>query len=270
MGNDMRFTWRSVKASPWYATTIIGAIGVTIALATTTFAVVDGVLFRPLPYPDADQLVTVIPTFEGLAPSPNPRPASISAVDLANWQAAIPSVRLTAFRAQPFGGFGRGVNDDAAGVALVQESFFDVVGVRPWLGGFGAADFQESHTIRPVILLHDVWRNRYQSDPAVIGHTEVVDRAGGFGFQVVGVMPPVAVLLVREQCAPVVSGLVVGSAVAAWAVGFVESYLYQLTATDPRIWATAVGLILMTAGLGAAIPAMRASRIDPLQALRVN
>jgi predicted permease len=76
--------------------------------------------------------------------------------------------------------------------------------------------------------------------------------------------------LVREQLIPVLAGLVVGALIAAWAVRFVEGYLYRLSVADPRIWGAATALILATAALGAFLPARRASRIDPLQALREN
>jgi ABC-type antimicrobial peptide transport system permease subunit len=77
-------------------------------------------------------------------------------------------------------------------------------------------------------------------------------------------------LLVGEQMAAVIAGLAGGGAVAAWAVGFVKSYVYQLSVADPRIWTAAAILILATAGLGALLPAMRASRIDPVRALRTD
>jgi ABC-type antimicrobial peptide transport system permease subunit len=80
----------------------------------------------------------------------------------------------------------------------------------------------------------------------------------------------VASLILREQAVAVVAGLAAGGGVAAWAVGFVKGYLYELTVTDPRIWVSAVALILLTALVGALVPAWRASRIDPLKALRVE
>ena len=57
---------------------------------------------------------------------------------------------------------------------------------------------------------------------------------------------------------------------AAWAVGFLKGYLYHLSVADPRIWGAAAALIVLTAWLGAFLPAMRASRIDPVRALRVD
>jgi ABC-type antimicrobial peptide transport system permease subunit len=80
----------------------------------------------------------------------------------------------------------------------------------------------------------------------------------------------VATLMVREQLGAVGAGLLAGGAVAAWAVGFVEGYLYQLTAKDPRIWGAAVVSILAMAAIGTLVPAIRASRTDPLKALRTE
>jgi hypothetical protein len=80
----------------------------------------------------------------------------------------------------------------------------------------------------------------------------------------------VARQLVGEQFKSVAAGLVVGGLVAAWAVGFVRGYLYKLSVADPRIWGAAIALILTVACLGALLPAVRASRIDPVKALRTE
>jgi predicted lysophospholipase L1 biosynthesis ABC-type transport system permease subunit len=75
-------------------------------------------------------------------------------------------------------------------------------------------------------------------------------------------------LIVGEQLVPVIAGLLAGAIGAAWAVRFLGTYLYQLTTSDARVWTAAVGLILLTAIAGTLVPAFRASRIDPTQALR--
>jgi putative ABC transport system permease protein len=188
MGSDLRFTLRSMRASSWYAMAVVGVIAVTMALATTTFAIVDGVLFKPLPYPEADRLVVIEPAFLNL-----PRPATtitgVSEVDVRNWQAAVPDVPMTAFRAGRWSGLGTGVNESAAGMAEVQASFFDVIGVAPLFGGFSAEDFRAPATVRPVVVTHDVWHSRFQGAADVIGREIISDRARGYGVRVVGVMP---------------------------------------------------------------------------------
>jgi predicted permease len=78
----------------------------------------------------------------------------------------------------------------------------------------------------------------------------------------------IARLILSEQLVPVVAGLVAGGLGAAWAVRFVKSYLYQITSSDPRVWLAAISLILLTAAVGAMIPALRASRTDPVESLR--
>lgn len=194
LGSDLRSTVRSMSASPWYAMAVVGVVAATMALATTTFAIVDGVLFRPLPYPEADSLVAVQPDFRDVG-----RPAATlggvtlsydaSVPDLRNWQAAVPDVPLTGLVAQPWSGLGRGVNESVAGVGNVQANFFDVIGVRPLFGGFSPEDFVDQERIRPVIVMYDVWTSRFDGAADVIGRQILTDRAAGRGVRIVGVMP---------------------------------------------------------------------------------
>jgi len=77
-------------------------------------------------------------------------------------------------------------------------------------------------------------------------------------------------LLVREQLWPVALGLAAGGVISAWAAAGVEKYLYRVTTHDPRVWGTAALLIVATAAIGALVPAVRASRTDPVRALKVE
>jgi putative ABC transport system permease protein len=77
-------------------------------------------------------------------------------------------------------------------------------------------------------------------------------------------------LLVREQLASVIFGVIAGSLIAAWAVRFVRGYLYEITPYDPRVWFAAIAVIVLTTVIGTLIPAWRASRTDPVDALRVE
>lgn len=193
MVTDFKFTLRALRHAPWYSATVIGLIAVTLALATTVFAVVDGVLFRPLPYPDADRLVRIQPSFRTVPP---PAPVNgmvsiygASAIDLANWRAAVPDANITGLRAQGWSGLGPGVNDDVAGVGSIQANFFDVVGVQPLIGGFAADDFVQNPLVKPVILMHDTWQGRFGGARDMLGRVINADPETGSGLRVVGVMP---------------------------------------------------------------------------------
>ena len=194
LGADLRGAVRSLRRAPWYSATVISVIALGMSLATTVFAVVDGVLFKPLPYPDSDRLVVIEPGFNDL-PAPTSKTApfvrikSASFVDIANWQAAAPDVAITGFRASRWSGFGESTNEPPYGVGEVQPNFFDTVGVRPLTGGLAAADFDSEDLLKPVIITYETWRGRFHGVSDVIGQTYINDPTSGRGFRVAGVMP---------------------------------------------------------------------------------
>jgi ABC-type antimicrobial peptide transport system permease subunit len=77
-------------------------------------------------------------------------------------------------------------------------------------------------------------------------------------------------LLLGEQLISVAAGVVAGSLISAWAVRFVRVYLYEITPYDPRVWAAAIAVIVLTTAAGTLIPSLRASKTDPVKALRVE
>ena len=78
----------------------------------------------------------------------------------------------------------------------------------------------------------------------------------------------VAWLMLREALLLVVLGAALGVAAALASVRLIESLLYGLTPADPAVLAAATALLLAVAGLAGYLPARRASRVDPMVALR--
>jgi len=64
----LRLACRTLVRSKWYAFAAIGTITLTIALSTTVFAVVDGVLFKPLPYPESERIFQVVGVSDAASP----------------------------------------------------------------------------------------------------------------------------------------------------------------------------------------------------------
>ena len=73
-----------------------------------------------------------------------------------------------------------------------------------------------------------------------------------------------------DEPVSVAVGLVAGGLAAFWTTRFVTSYLYHLTPGDVRVWSGAVLVTFGTAIAGTLVPALRASRVDPMAALRVE
>src|SRR4051812_30639946 len=132
---SIRFACRTLVRSKGYAFTAIGTIILTIALSATVFAIVDGVLFKPLPYPEADRLFEVL----GLSGTASP-PTVLSPADLRNLSDADTRILVTAF-----GNGGALTHPDRPDAtvwsARIASNFFDVLGQRPVVGGFTKEDF---------------------------------------------------------------------------------------------------------------------------------
>ena len=71
-----------------------------------------------------------------------------------------------------------------------------------------------------------------------------------------------------EPIGAVAVGLVAGGSVAALAARAAGSYLYGIEPYDFRLWAATVVVLLGTAAAGAAVPAVKAGRVDPITVLR--
>jgi len=126
---------RSLRSSPWYTVTTVAVIGLTVALAATVFATVDGVLFRPLPIESPERL------FIALGVDASGRRGSLSQTDADYLARASPSIaassvgralRLTALDHPELTIWAREVS----------SNFFDVIGERVAVGGFSKEDYE--------------------------------------------------------------------------------------------------------------------------------
>src|SRR5688500_13560942 len=59
MGTDIRYALRTLRRTPGYALAFILTLGLGIGANTAIFSIINGVLLRPLPYPEADRIMHV-------------------------------------------------------------------------------------------------------------------------------------------------------------------------------------------------------------------
>jgi predicted permease len=176
---------------PTLSTVAILTLGLGIGLGTTVFCVVNGGLFKGLPFPDADRIVTLT----GLRQSQ--RTQAIAVQDFAVFQERQTSFeKLGAYQFTPLN-----LSDDEGrperfrGASLTVDAF-EALGVQPLLGrGFQPGDDAPG---APAILLlgEQIWRERYGGSPDIVGRTI---RAGGANRTVIGVMPEQFAFPIRER-----------------------------------------------------------------------
>lgn len=180
--NDVRYTLRSFLRQPGLALTALVTLAIGIGANTAVFSVVNGVLLRPLPYPDPGELVTVstLDTETGDT-------YSASGPNFLDWSArndVLDGMYAWGGTTSTLTG---GDRREQVEVGVVTPEFLDVLGVTPGLGRGFAADEVGPGRPRVVLLSNRFWRRRYTSDPSVPGRTLELD---GEPYEIIGVMPP--------------------------------------------------------------------------------
>jgi putative ABC transport system permease protein len=177
VARDVRFACRSLARAPGFALVALLTLVLGIGASVAMFTVVNAVLLRPLPYPEAEQLVRLWP--DQNANMALARELGEGAPSLESWTG------LALFGLTHAG-------DDGAALLTAQAieaGFFDVFGTRPALGRPFTVE-ERDPTRSDVVLLSDaLWRTRFGADPAVIGRRVPMEGTGHATREVVGVMP---------------------------------------------------------------------------------
>jgi putative ABC transport system permease protein len=182
LGQDLRQAVRSLVRSPGFAAVAVATFGLGIGANVAVFTVLDGVVLRPLPYPEPDRIVRI---YEHDRREGRPY-GSITIADFRDWQDQSSSfAAMAAFRWRS----ATIVTPDRAMLfpaAQVSASFFDVLGVRPALGrGFRPGD--DAAGAAPTAILSDAaWRRWFGADSDLIGRPI---RLNGSTATVIGVLP---------------------------------------------------------------------------------
>ena len=189
---DIRSGVRMLFKYPTLSLVAVLTLGLGIGLSTTVFCVVNGGVFKGLPFPEGDRLVSLV----GTNPAQNQPRQPISAQDLAVWQARQTAFdRLGAYTFSPINLSAEEGRPERYASAQLTVAAFQALGVEPALGR-GFRDGDDRPGAEPVVLLGDaIWRDRYGSSPAVVG---TAIRANGVMRTVVGVMPPRFAFPIRE------------------------------------------------------------------------
>lgn len=181
---DLRGAWRQVSARPvsWISSTAL--LGLAMAGSVVTLALADAVLWRPLPFRDADRLVAI---WENGGTSP----ADVSRVTgwrFEHWRAHAPA--LTGLAAFGAAGFQVEVADGVTFVrgVRVTGNFFDTLGIEPALGRLLQPHDQAEGATPVVVLSHDYWVTHFGGRATALGDSL---RLSGTTYQVVGVLPDV-------------------------------------------------------------------------------
>ncbi|HEX4954547.1 MAG TPA: ABC transporter permease [Thermoanaerobaculia bacterium] len=180
---DLLYAWRQLVAHPGYALVAILTLALGIGANTAIFSVIYGVLFRPLPYQDADRLVHV----RQVNPAEPDADLAFAVQEYLTFQRESRTFEhLNEYHSMFYNLTGLG-EPDRVQVGVVNETYFPAMGVQPIDGrAFSPADNETG--AEPVTLLsHRYWQSRFGGDRGVIGRAlQMNDRS----ITVIGILPP--------------------------------------------------------------------------------
>jgi predicted permease len=179
---DIRFAFRTLSRAPFFTIIALLTLALGIGATTAIFTVVDGVLLRPLPYPEPQRIVRL---WESSAKGGR---MNFSDPDFEDIQAQTRSFTSLA-TASDWGTVSvvAGKGAVRASSAAVSKDFFRTMGVHPLRGRFFAPDEQRQGGTPAVVVSYGFWRSALAGAPINSGLTLAFD---GNVFSVVGVAPP--------------------------------------------------------------------------------
>jgi predicted permease len=184
MLTDLRFAFRVFARQRAFFITAVLTIALGIGLSATVFAVVDGVLFRPLPFRDPGRLVAIF----GAVRAEQQTSMPVSWPDLVDWRAgsrALQQIEGYSLGTPQARVKGAGETIQVAS-APVTAGFFDMLGVSAILGRTLIADDFTTGATPVAVISYVLWKSAFGSDPDVLGRAIV---RSGETFTIVGVLP---------------------------------------------------------------------------------
>src|SRR3954447_3555889 len=182
MISDLRYAFRQLRQASAFSLTALATVAICLGANLAIFAVINSILLRPLPFPEADRLVTIYNTY----PNAGVENDGSSIANYYERRGNIPAFKSLSIWMERSEVVGEPGSTEQIGVIRTSPEFFATLGVSLPLG----RSFTEEESInqRNVAILTDAfWRQRFNSDPNVVGR-EV--RVNGIPREIVGVLPP--------------------------------------------------------------------------------
>jgi predicted permease len=181
---DLKFAFRQLRKSPGFAATAVLMLAFGIGATTAIFSLVEGVILRPLPFPNSERLVMLADRLRGV---------DFSGTDEAGVTA--PDIRAYTRDTHSFdglGGFG-GAGFELSGssepaqinAARISPGVFTALQIQPLLGRtFTREEDEQSQQV--AVLSYATWQSRFHGNPQILGTKILLDRKP---YMVIGVMP---------------------------------------------------------------------------------
>src|SRR5690349_4413598 len=181
--NDLKFALRQLRKSPGFTLVAVVTLALGIGANTAIFSIINAVLLRPLPYPDAHRIMVLN---ESSGPGQD---YSVALPDYFDWQkdnTVFQHLAATRVESRNLSGIA-GRDPERVSCASVTRNFFNIIGLPPEIGRT-FSEVEDTVGAPPVVLISDrLWRRVFNADRAIVGRSITVHDQS---YTVIGVMPP--------------------------------------------------------------------------------
>src|SRR4029077_12526705 len=163
--NDFKLAFRQLRKSPGFTFVAVLTLALGIGANTAIFSIVNAVLLRPLPYPDADRIMVLN---ESSGPGQD---YSVALPDYFDWQkdnTVFEYLAATHKESRNLSGI-PGRDPERVSCASVTRNFFSIIGLAPEIGRTFREDEDKVGAPSVVILSDRLWRRAFNADPSVLG-----------------------------------------------------------------------------------------------------
>src|SRR5262245_33311559 len=180
LGSDLRYALRGLRQKPGFTIAVILTLALGISANAVVFALVNAVVLRPLPYPNADRLISLSTVGDEGRDG-----RVLQDVVYDDWRRTTTSVESAAAYESMQSVLGSGGRPERFDGLSATASYFPLFGVQPILGRlFTESEAQASE--RVLILSEQLWRTRFDADSGIVGRYVTL---GNAPWQVIGVLP---------------------------------------------------------------------------------
>src|SRR5690348_1821513 len=181
LAQDIRFALGSFARAPGFASTAILSLAIGIGANSAIFSVADALLFRPLPYKDADRLVILWNRSPGLGILQDWF-STAQYLDVKKGHQGFEEVAIASGGIDTLTGEGEPAR---VGTVRVSSNLLPMLGARAGAGRLFVSDEDETGHAPTAVLTYGMWERRYGSDPHAIGRAITIN---GKPYQVVGIL----------------------------------------------------------------------------------
>ena len=186
VGLDVKYALRSLRRRPGFASTVVLTLALAIGATTAIFSVVNGVILRPLPFPEPERLVAL--RGEPTDGDTEKVGSASSYPDFLDIRAQARSFSgLAALATRPATLTGPGGEPARVRSTSVTSDLWPMLAARPLIGRALLPEDEQPGAPAVALLSHALWQSRFGGDRGAVGRTVTLD---GLPVTVVGVMPP--------------------------------------------------------------------------------